>query len=186
MFQTRLSSLILLLIACGGCRMAAAPSNLNAVQPTPVSQATSSAPGIPVAPAIPADTEIGLERRRCDLRCPVYKLTLSADGKVVYEGRNFVKRTGTVRSNIDEQKLAALIAEIERVNYFSLQDKYIPGANCPQVATDYPTVITSVRINGRSHMIEHYHGCSGSDVLQELINLETKIDQAVNTEQWIN
>jgi hypothetical protein len=180
MFQTRLSSLILLVIACGGCRMAAAPSNLNAVQSTPVSQAAPSTPGIP------ADTEIGLERRRCDLRCPVYKLTLSADGKVVYEGRNFVKRTGTIRSNIDEQKLAALIAEIERINYFSLQDKYIPGANCPQVATDYPTVITSVRINGRSHMIEHYHGCSGSDVLQELINLETKIDQAVNTEQWIN
>ena len=82
MFQTRLSSLILLLIACGGCRMAAAPSNLNAVQPTPVSQAAPSTPGIP------ADTEIGLERRRCDLRCPVYKLTLSAGGKVVYEGRN--------------------------------------------------------------------------------------------------
>ncbi len=180
MSQTQLISLIFLLVVCGGCRMAAAPGNQNTVQPTPVSQA------VPPAQAIPADTEIVLERQRCDLRCPVYKLTISADGSVVYEGRSFVKRTGIVRGSIGKEKLSELIAEIERINYFSLQDKYIPGAECPQVATDYPTAITAVRFNGRSKTIQHYHGCTGADVLQELTDLESKIDQAVNTQQWIN
>jgi len=182
MFQKHLISLIFLLLACGGCRMAAAPGNQNqnAVQPAPVSQT------VPAAQAIPSDTEIILERQRCDLRCPVYKLTISADGNVKYEGRNFVKQTGIVRSSIGKEKLSELIAEIERVNFFSLQDKYIPGAECPQVATDYPTAITSVRLNGKSKTIQHYHGCTGADMFQQLTDLESKIDQAVNTEQWIN
>jgi Domain of unknown function (DUF6438) len=180
MFQRQLISLILLLVVCGGCRMAASPGNQDSVQSTPTS------PAVPLAQAVPSDTEIVLERQRCDLRCPVYKLTISADGSVVYNGRLFVKQTGIVKSSIGKERLSELIAEIERINYFSLKDKYIPGAECPQVATDYPTAIISVSLNGRSKTIQHYHGCTGADVLQQLTDLESKIDRVVDTEQWIN
>ena len=182
MFRAQLISLILLLlVACCGCRMAGAPHNQVNVQ----SGNQDRAQPIRVARDIPLDTQIILERQECDLTCPIYKLTISADGKVVYEGRRFVKKTGIVRSSISQEKLAELISEIERINYFSLKDKYSPGGECPQVVTDYPTAITSVRINGKSKTIEHYYGCTGSDVMQELTSLESKIDELVDTRQWI-
>jgi hypothetical protein len=182
MFRAQLISLIFLLAVCCGCHMTGAPLSQANVQS---GNQGKTAPAR-ASQAIPTDTEIILERQECDLTCPIYKLTISADGKVVYEGRRFVKRTGIVRSSIGTEKLAELISEIERINYFSLKDKYSPGNDCPQAATDYPTAITSVRLNGKSKTIEHYYGCSGGgDVFEKLTSLESKIDEAVNAQQWI-
>ncbi|MDQ3744889.1 MAG: DUF6438 domain-containing protein [Acidobacteriota bacterium] len=173
MIHARLISLLCLVIAYGGCHTAEATHNQNSVGPNRAAQTA------------PADTEIVLERQECDLTCPVYKVTISGDGSFVYEGRRFVKRTGIVRGSIGREKLAELVSEVERIGYFSLKDKYSPGGECPQAVTDYPTAITSVRLGGKSKRIEHYYGCTGSDAIQALADLESKIDQAVNSRQWV-
>jgi hypothetical protein len=135
-----------------------------------------------------------LERTGCFGTCPIYKLEISAGGKVVYEGKNFVKTKGKVEGNITQEQLGQLIAEFEKANYFSLRDRY-EGAEdgCPTSWTDNPSALTSIRIEGRSKSISHDYGCReqdtgqaiGSPFPRELTELEKKIDEIAGTKRWV-
>src|SRR5262245_50239604 len=131
---------------------------------------------------IPQDLMITLERTECFGSCPDYKLTVAADGAVVFEGRRFVKREGaTEKSAISREQLKQLIAEVDRVKFFSLEDNY----ECAELWSDNPTAFTSIRINGKSKTIKHYYGCRGPKVPKEFTELENKIDEIVNTAKWL-
>jgi hypothetical protein len=133
---------------------------------------------------IPQDLMITLERTECFGFCPVYKLTITTDGAVIFEGRRFVKQEGvTIKSAISKERLKQLMAEFDRVKFFSLEDDYSEiRLSCP---TDQPSAITSIRINGRSKRINHYLGCGEPKVPKALTELENKIDEIVNTAQWL-
>ena len=133
---------------------------------------------------IPPDLKITLERTECFGFCPVYKLTITADGTVVFEGRRFVKQEGAqIRSAVNRERLKQLMAEFDRVKFFSLEDDYSEiRLSCP---TDQPSAITSIRINGKSKTINHYLGCLEPKVPKGLTELENKIDEIVNTAQWL-
>jgi hypothetical protein len=135
---------------------------------------------------IPKDTLITLERTPCFGMCSAYKITISADGRVVFEGRHDVKKIGTAKSMISQQALRELVAAFERIGYFDLRDAYNePEDGCKQWATDNPSAITSITIGGKSKRVEHYYGCYGIEVLAELKKLEQAIDDAVNSQRWI-
>lgn len=135
---------------------------------------------------VPPDTVITLERDECGGYCPVYMVTISANGGVVYKGKKFVKMVGIAKGHVSVDTLRRLISDFEAVGYFSLKDGYSPArGNCPRVATDLSSATTSIRIGGKSKSVEHYHGCSGLDVLKDLAALEDKIDEAVNARQWV-
>lgn len=132
---------------------------------------------------IPRDLKITLERTECFGFCPVYKLTITADGSVVFEGRRFVKQEGVTISSVSPERLKQLMAEFDRVKFFSLEDDYSETRlSCP---TDQPSAITSIRINGKSKTINHYLGCLEPKVPKGLTELENKIDEIVNTAQWL-
>jgi hypothetical protein len=132
---------------------------------------------------IPRDLKITLERTECFGFCPVYKLTITADGSVVFEGRRFVKQEGVTISSVSPERLKQLMAEFDRVKFFSLEDDYSEiRLSCP---TDQPSAITSIRINGKSKTINHYLGCLEPKVPKGLTELENKIDEIVNTAQWL-
>jgi hypothetical protein len=145
--------------------------------------------------AIPADTLITLERIGCYGTCPVYKLAISADGKVVFEGKAFVKTKGRAEGRITPGQLSELIRAFNNAGYFSLNDSYAggPADGCPTMWTDNASAITSIRSKGRSKKIYHYYGCreldSGYGVgkvwPQALFHLEEQIDQIVGTDKWI-
>ena len=136
---------------------------------------------------VPQDLMITLERTACYGFCPVYKLTITADGAVVFEGRQFVKQEGaTIKSAISQERLKQLMAEFDRVKFFSLEDDYMNNPRvCAEYRTDNSSAFTSVRIDGKSKAVRHYHGCSGPKVPKELTELEDKIDEIVNTAQWL-
>ena len=135
------------------------------------------------ATAVPVIT---LERTPCFGTCPMYKLEIFADGKVVYEGTDFVKRKGRVESRITKAQVQQLVREFNRINYFKLENEYVSeGPNCPQWWTDSPSVVTSINWKGRQKTIHHYHGCYGTEVLEQLTALENKIDQVANTKRWV-
>ena len=139
---------------------------------------------------IPDDTLITLERSVCFGTCPNYKLTISADGTVTFEGRQYVKVKGLAKGSISREDLRKLIEAFEAASYFSLHDKYESEKDgCSKVWTDNPNVITSIRIKGKSKSISHYYGCQDSRgrsiYPKELTDLETKIDQIVGTDKWI-
>ena len=167
MILAKLTSFFWLVLISGGCNDQSMPSQ-----------------------SIPDDTLITLQRSVCFGACPDYKLTISADGTVTFEGHQFVRVKGKAKKMISPAQLRQLIAEFEKAKYFSLKDKY-EGAldGCPEVWTDNPSVVTSIRIKGKSKSISHYYGCQegrGSAIYPKaLTDLESKIDEIVGTKQWI-
>jgi hypothetical protein len=79
-----------------------------------------------------------------------------------------------------------LMADFDRVKFFSLEDNYSHDRRvCDEVWTDNPSAITSIRINGKSKTVNHYYGCRGPKAPKELTELEDKLDEIVNTAQWL-
>lgn len=86
--------------------------------------------------------------------------------------------------------VASLIAAFEAASYFTLHDSYQTQRDgCPEVWTDNPTAITSIRINGKTKTVAHYYGCQtgrGTAIYPNgLTYLETQIDHIVATDKWI-
>jgi hypothetical protein len=122
---------------------------------------------------------ITLERTACFGTCPVYKLTVRGDGIVIYEGLRFVKIEGTITTTINEEKIRQLVSEFQRIDYFSLKDSYEQHN-----ATDMPSAITSMTINGKKKTVSHYHGDFSAP--KQLTKLEDRIDEIVSTDKWVN
>ncbi len=152
------------------------------------------------AQLVPTDTVITLERTACMGSCPDYKIMIFADGMVIYDGREYVKQLGIVRSTITQDQINQLIKEFERISYFSLRDRYeVVPDGCPTYGTDMSWANTSFKVNGRFKAIRHYYGCQYSEASsryhvphirelvypKELVDLESKIDEVVNIKQWI-
>ncbi len=140
--------------------------------------------------SIPKDALITLSRTACFGYCPTYKLTISADGSVTFEGVDYVKTKGIVKSRISRKQLQQLISEFKKLNYFSLRNQYQSEEDgCSTVWTDYPSATTSIRLNGKSKSVLHYYGCHkdpGNAMYPKgLTELETRIDRIVGTERWI-
>ena len=124
------------------------------------------------------DVVITIERTACFGTCPVYSLTIQGDGTVMYEGKDFVEVKGEAETTISQDQIDALISEFEKANYFSLNDRYTE-----RTVTDLPTVITSISMEGETKKIEHYRGDFSAP--ESLTELEDKIDEIVNSDQWI-
>jgi hypothetical protein len=118
-----------------------------------------------------------LERTACFGFCPIYKLTVYGNGKVVYEGKRFVKVTGTQTTTISRAAVRKLVSEFQRIQYFNLQDSYMGGH------TDAPSAITSLVMGKKQKTVNHY--LASPDAPTKLTDLENKIDAVVNSKQWI-
>jgi hypothetical protein len=172
-YHRQLAALFVLALTCFACTEISLPENQLPKQST--TNETS----------IPSDALITLERTSCFGTCPIYKLEISADGSVVYEGKENVKTKGRAESQIASEKLKRLLAHFESIDYFSLADYYESGDSCRSYATDNPSALTSLRMNGRSKSVSHYYGCRGTEILERLTELEAAIDEAANSKQWV-
>lgn len=120
---------------------------------------------------------ITLERTPCFGPCPVYRVELDGTGKVVYDGRGFVKERGRWERTVPADDVQALVREIEAAGFFSLRDTYAAEA------TDHATVITSVSIDGKTKRIEH--DLSSRTAPAALEKLYERIDRVAGTKEWV-
>lgn len=120
---------------------------------------------------------ITLKRSACFGICPTYNITIYGNGTVIYEGTTNVNMTGIQISNITEDNLRLLISEFKKIDYFSLNETEIAN----HVVYDAPMFTTSLTINGTTKTIKHYE----TAVPKQLTDLENKIDEIVNSSQWI-
>lgn len=129
-------------------------------------------------------TTVTLERTPCFGTCPVYALTLTSDGRVVFEGRRFVDSIGTFTAHIAASAFDALLHQFDEQQFFTLDDRYVMGEkNCQPYATDAPTAISSITARGQTKRVEHDAGCASAPArLQEI---ERAIDQAAGVARWI-
>lgn len=121
-----------------------------------------------------------LERTVCFGACPDYSVTVRGDGSVAYNGRSYVAVTGEQTATVSIDAVRRLIQKIEDIQYFSLADDY------PCFATDLPTYVTSVSLNGREKTVNDCGGGGGlSDAPPELNELEDLIDEVSGSAQWV-
>ena len=129
---------------------------------------------------------ITLERTACFGTCPMYKVNIASDGTVTFNGERFTKTIGIAKGKISPNEFRQLVAEFEKINYFSLPDSYTPGTPvCPQRITDMPSANTSIELNGKAKSVAHYYGCGTTGALEKLTALEKKIDEVAGTQKWI-
>ena len=137
---------------------------------------------------IPADTVITLRRTKRFFTCPDYIVTISAEGKVVFEGNANVKVKGRSETTISPEKVQLLIESFQKAKFFSLRNRYsLPEDGCRVYDGDASSATISIVLNGKSKSIDHYLGCrqeKGTSV-RTVIKLENLIDDLTNTAQWI-
>lgn len=142
---------------------------------------------------IPKDTVIKLQRLADAFgNGPEYRLKITADGTVIFERFVDFKLQEPIKGHISLEKVSQLIAEFEKVDFFSLKDGYGRAEDgCPTIGTDQAAAIVYFQINGREKDIFHYYVCMnesghmGDVYPSQLYVLEKKIDEIVNTQQWI-
>ena len=127
--------------------------------------------------------EITLERTRCYGFCPIYKISVTGDGLVTYEGRGFVRIVGKRERKIGSSAVQKLVQEFEAIHYFELEDKYEEIKNPDGTTTrasDLPTTFTSLSLSGRTKKIEAYFG-----VPEELDRWAKTIDDVTGSRRWV-
>lgn len=129
---------------------------------------------------IPAgsDFSISLERTACFGFCPVYQVTVESNGTVTYLGEMFVAVEGERRSQISQDQVRQIARQLESIDFFSLQDEYTDRG-----ATDMPSAILTLRVDGKTKRVDHYYGDFSAP--EKLTELELFIDEITNSTQWV-
>ena len=105
--------------------------------------------------------------------CQDYKLTVTADGAVVFKKCLGVAMNGS----IPQKLIKRLIAEFDRAKFFSLQEDYSEGPRSCLI--DGSSAIISIRINGKSKTVMRNQVCKAPKPPKALTELGNKIGEIV-------
>jgi hypothetical protein len=118
-----------------------------------------------------------LERTGCYGECPVYRLTVSTDGSVVYVGTRWVKVLGRREYKLSQTQLGDLESAFERANFMSLRDyDHVES-------TDDDWAHVSFQWGARLKRVRHYHGDNGAP--PALSALEDELDRITDSGQFV-
>jgi hypothetical protein len=118
-----------------------------------------------------------LERTGCYGECPVYRLTVSSDGSVVYVGTRWVKVLGRREYALSEAQLSLLESAFERANFMLMRD-YDHVEN-----TDDDWAHVSFQHDGRTKRVRHYHGDNAAP--PALNGLEDELDRITDSGRFV-
>jgi hypothetical protein len=126
------------------------------------------------------NTELSLSMKRsfCFGECPIYDLTIQSNGKVIFEGKKHTKTIGKTESKLEKEKIKQLITEIEKANFFSLDNAYnYDSNNCPLYVSDSSSVLLSIKLNGKEKTINHDWGRWENDRPTQNDSTDIKIEK---------
>jgi hypothetical protein len=138
----------------------------------------------------PKQVVVALERTACLGSCPVYRITITGNGEVEYEGKDLVKVVGIRKGNLRQEEVLKLVNELLRVRFFDAAGEYVVRDAIHShdgkltlgsiVTTDGPSAIVRMRIGKHEKRVRLY-----DNYPPELGAIPDLIDRAVNIEQWI-
>ena len=117
---------------------------------------------------IKATDSISLERTACYGTCPVYTLTIYADGKVAYKGENHIEQIGLYSGQLEKQATIALFAKISSYSWQLYPEKY------PIDNYDFPQFHLEYKSNDMTKLVK-----GNTNAAQELIALAKQMDKLV-------
>jgi hypothetical protein len=124
------------------------------------------------------DVKIELSRSGCFGSCPIYRIAIDGDGRVTYEGKDFVSITGIHRSHISGSMVAALLERFRDANFLALQSSYRASA------TDLPTYCLKLTIGSVEKTVEDYEG-EWVGMPSSVTELENAVDTASDSARWV-
>ena len=137
------------------------------------------------------EIRLSLERTRCLGSCPIYSVTLSGDGRVVYRGTDHVAVTGIQETAISDDDLIVLVNEFLRAHFFDAKDAYRERELISleperkylllnEVVTDRPSTILSLKLGDREKRVILYHNYPA-----ELYDLAGLVDRMSGVTKWV-
>jgi hypothetical protein len=121
-----------------------------------------------------AKSEISLEKTECYGTCPVYSITIYGTGKVLYEGKRFVKKEGKYEKQLSQRQTSKIFNAFECASFFDFNSEYTAGIS------DLPTTYVTFQHRGFKKKITDYYG--GPDELKKLEKMVEDI--AMSDEGW--
>lgn len=128
-----------------------------------------------------SDTLIHMQRTACFGFCPVYELKITKNGNVTFIGKQHVKHTGQSESQLSEENLDQMFQKIKESHFWEIP----ANPECESRMTDMPSVYLTIKMAGKRHHVNHYHGCRGFEYEKELTKLENAIDSLAGVEKWV-
>jgi hypothetical protein len=132
-----------------------------------------------------------LERTPCFGACPEYTVAVHGDGRVVYEGRRYVRVVGRQEAQIERGRVEDLLDYFYDKQFFALQAEYLEYRRpcisddgtveeCSEWVSDLPTQIVTFQAGDYFKRVEDYwHAPDG------LRELEQAIDEVAGTDRWV-
>ena len=171
-------ALCLLLAACAG-----------GAGRTPAADSTA-ADTVALVPS-PGDSLLRLERSPCFGFCPVYTLTLLADGRGVVKG-NAPTATFGREFQVPAARVDSLARAMLAGGFLALDTAYLPGyPGCDHAATDFPSSILTLWQGGTRHEVRYYHGCYPQEAdapppIRHYLAWALAIDSLGRTFEWVD
>jgi len=91
----------------------------------------------------------------CYGRCPVYEATLFSDGRVLWNGKKFTKRTGRFEARVSREAVSSVQREIKARGIFFMEDSY--PAQRKLFISDLPNTIITVSSGAQPKVITDNH-----------------------------
>jgi len=142
--------------------------------PEGIRKSTASTP-FPSSADLRSKINIRLVRHGCYGSCAQYSVSVLGNGRVLYDGGEYVRVKGQVRANIAHKGVDDLIRRINDIGFFDFHPH-----KSQRCVTDGPTATIAVSQPGREKQIDDE--CVES---QELEDLQEAIDNAVEIQQWV-
>ena len=133
--------------------------------------------------AVPDQVDLGtlrisLKRTGCYGTCPSYRVTISGDGLVSYEGDRDVLVNGAHADHISSDAVRELLSSFRKADFLSALDEY------RALVTDSPTQTLSLTVNGRTKTVVDYVG-SEVGLPDAVKDLERQVDERARIERWV-
>jgi Domain of unknown function (DUF6438) len=123
----------------------------------------------------PAALEITFSRTMCFGKCPVYKMTITGDGKIIFTGQKYT-RVAEATGQLTQDQSKELLRDFDRANFFALAPYYPPDA------TDLPDTIICIHTRSKSACVRAND--SSYTAPRRLGILQAQIYRMTQVEQW--
>ncbi len=129
----------------------------------------------------PESLNIEMWRTDCQIRCPVYKVTIHGNGTVDYVGDHFVRDRGPEQVVISKDQIHTLLVDFDQAHFFNLEDRaFAWGFHTSRVGV-------RITIDGKTKEVwsDTYHIGSKSGLQARFVEATDAIDKVVGTDQWV-
>ena len=116
---------------------------------------------------------ISMEKTRCMGACPVYKIEIYKDGKVLLDAEENLTLKGRYEARLTDEEVNEFIKAFEEKDFFGFEDSY------KSKMSDLPTTYIAFRHEGKSKKIMDYYNAP-----EELKELEKKVASLVDDLDW--